>query len=356
MSNISMASSVTVEGSFQERETMRSGYRTTHHVANKIFNISAATVLLILSFPFFIIIPIIVKLQDGGPVFYKGIRLGRHKKKFYMYKFRTLVPNAEQIIGAQLVNAKLNLITPIGKILRETRLDELPQIINVLKGEMDLVGPRPERPIIYEQHCKDIVDYDRRFEVKPGVVGYSQLFTPHSSPKRVRVLIDNFYVRRKQDITHDWFFFVNAITLLATKALHKASSIAIRLVRRVFYKHSFEEKRTLERINQRETHVTITSEDAAQSWTAKVVDINEDAFAFQTTEDIADDFFSIKLTTSYRYGINRSKDKSAFCTGSIMRRTTLDNGEFRYVIMYEATTPLNAFKLHKYYLAQSVSD
>ena len=143
--------------------------------------------LIIVAFPAFLLIALLITLQDRGPVFYRGIRLGRHKEPFYMYKFRTMVPDAERMIGAEIFSRSLesgtNILTWSGRFLRETRLDELPQLFNTLKGDMDLLGPRPLRPAVYEKFCSRIKGFDRRFDVRPGLFGFSQLFTPHSSPK-----------------------------------------------------------------------------------------------------------------------------------------------------------------------------
>ena len=159
-----------------------SGAIAKRNFINSLFNKITAAILILLSLPVFIIAPIIIKLVDKGPAFYAGSRLGKNKKEFIMYKFRTLAVNAEAQIGASLVStSNLKLETPIGKFLRETRLDELPQLINVLKGDMDIIGPRPERQVVYDEMCKQIPWYDKRFAVRPGVIGYSQLFTPHSA-------------------------------------------------------------------------------------------------------------------------------------------------------------------------------
>ena len=175
------------------RGLLSGGYWKAHPPASVLVNLFFAVILLLVAFPFFVLIPIIIKLQDGGPVFYRGTRLGRNKKPFQMYKFRTLVPDAESTVGARLHSPKMGLETPIGRFLRETRLDELPQMINVIKGDMDLVGPRPERPLIYETLCKNIPGYDTRFRVKPGVIGYSQLFTPPSAPNPGLTQQKNFH-------------------------------------------------------------------------------------------------------------------------------------------------------------------
>ena len=136
----------------------------------------------------------------GSPVIYKGTLLGLHKQEFTMYKFRTLPVDARKSIGSDLLSYKHNMLNPFTKFMRDTRLDELPQLVNIIKGDMNFVGPRPIRPEVYEKVAHSIPDFDIRFEVKPGMIGISQLFTPHSSPKRIRSLIDNHLVNKTQNI------------------------------------------------------------------------------------------------------------------------------------------------------------
>src|SRR4030042_5740158 len=171
-----------------KRNLIKGGYSKLPFFINSTFNSLLSLVLIIFSLPLMVIIALIVKIKDGGPVLYKGVRLGINKTPFIMYKFRTLSKDADKIIGAELLTAEIastkKLVTHFGKYLRDTRLDELPQLFNILKGDMDFVGPRPERPEIYENICSHIRNYDRRFAVKPGLIGYAQLFTPPMTPKR----------------------------------------------------------------------------------------------------------------------------------------------------------------------------
>lgn len=137
--------------------------------------------------------------RDGGPFLYKGVRLGKDKRPLTIYKIRTLVVNAERQLNGRLHSGDAAMETPMGGFLRKTRLDELPQLFNVLRGEMAFVGPRPERPSVYESVCKDIPGYDRRFSVKPGLTGLSQFLTPHGTSKRLRTRIDAMLLRKMRN-------------------------------------------------------------------------------------------------------------------------------------------------------------
>ncbi len=159
------------------------------------------------------VIAVIIKLTSPGPVFYKQLRLTKDKKEFYIYKFRTMIPDAEKLSGPKFAEKDDPRITPIGKILRACRLDELPQIINILKGDMSVVGPRPERPVFVEQFEKEIENYDYRFEVKAGLTSLSHVYGRYSTYIHDRTYYDLFY------ITHYSLFLDFKIILLTTKIM-----------------------------------------------------------------------------------------------------------------------------------------
>ena len=125
------------------------------------------------------VIAALVRLSSGPPVFYRGTRVGHAGKPFVMLKFRTLHPDAETRLGAYSCRALVQLTaaeyTPVGRVLRATYLDELPQFINVLRGEMSIVGPRPIRPAFFDTLVEDIPQYWQRLVVRPGMTGLAQL-------------------------------------------------------------------------------------------------------------------------------------------------------------------------------------
>ncbi|MCE5228103.1 exopolysaccharide biosynthesis polyprenyl glycosylphosphotransferase [bacterium] len=134
---------------------------------------AAAFGLLILS-PVMVAIGLAVKATSRGPIFYRQIRVGINNQPFLIYKFRSMRIDAEKD-GAQWARRNDPRVTPIGRFLRRTHLDELPQLINVLKGEMSLVGPRPERPIFVSELSSKIEGYPLRLRVKPGITGLAQV-------------------------------------------------------------------------------------------------------------------------------------------------------------------------------------
>ena len=164
---------------------------------NKLFKRFLDFIFAIVLFPFFILICIIIipaiKLEDGGPAFYSSDRLGRGGKVFLMYKFRSMEVNSPDIRlndGSTFNSPNDDRQTKIGKLLRKTSLDELPQLLNVLKGDMSFVGPRPDLPSQEKLYEGD--DYEK-LSVRPGITGYSQAYFRNSVEWKKRLKSDVFY-------------------------------------------------------------------------------------------------------------------------------------------------------------------
>lgn len=122
------------------------------------------------------VIPLAIKLDDGGPIFYSQERVGRDGKQFTLRKFRSMVKDAEKGTGAVWATRNDPRITRVGRILRHTALDELPQVLNVWAGDMSLVGPRPERPQLHARFADQTPEFDKRLQVKPGMAGLAQVY------------------------------------------------------------------------------------------------------------------------------------------------------------------------------------
>ena len=149
-----------------------------HFYARKvkvIFDVVFAIVLLIIGLPLWFFIACVIKLDSKGPVFFKQVRLGKNNEKYTLIKFRTMIENAEIETGPVWTDKKDPRITFVGKWLRRFYLDEVPQLFNVLKGEMSIIGPRPERPYFAEQLVKKYPSYLDRLSVKPGLTGWAQI-------------------------------------------------------------------------------------------------------------------------------------------------------------------------------------
>lgn len=150
--------------------------------------------------PLMLIISIVIKISDGGPVLYKQCRLTQDGKEFNVLKFRSMVVDAEKNGGPQLCTENDDRITAVGKILRKCRFDEFPQLINVLRGDMSLVGPRPERPELVDEYKKQMPEFEYRLRVKAGLTGYAQVIgvydtTPYDKLKMDLMYIENYSIR-----------------------------------------------------------------------------------------------------------------------------------------------------------------
>lgn len=161
----------------------------------RMVDIVGALVGIVLSSPLFLAVSLCIKLTDSGPVFFKQTRITNNGKIFEIYKFRTMIQEAEKDGVARLAQEKDTRILPIGHVLRRTRLDELPQLFNIIRGEMSLVGPRPERPELATEIQKDIPEFIYRTKVKAGLTGYAQIYGKYNTTPYDKLKLDLTYIR-----------------------------------------------------------------------------------------------------------------------------------------------------------------
>lgn len=180
----------------------RIGFRSSNEFTYRIYNVSLAALLLFLILPLIVLISCALLATQGQTIFYRGPRLGKDQKVFHILKFRTLCTvRARELTRYRTLPAGSNIETPLGGLLRESRLDELPQLFNILTGDMNFCGPRPVRVEIAEIERDRIHNYDLRFTVKPGLVGPTQAYFGHGTSKRVRARMNNILVMRPVSIT-----------------------------------------------------------------------------------------------------------------------------------------------------------
>jgi lipopolysaccharide/colanic/teichoic acid biosynthesis glycosyltransferase len=145
----------------------------------RLLDLLLSTLFLVVALPIVLLLTLILLLTSGRPILYRGERVGRGGRIFTMFKFRTLNADAEErlgpYLGEELVRRTQDEFTPIGKWLKATQLDEIPQFINVLRGDMSLVGPRPIRPVFFEELARELPAYWQRLTVRPGLTGLAQV-------------------------------------------------------------------------------------------------------------------------------------------------------------------------------------
>lgn len=168
----------------------------------------SAACLLVLS-PVFLAVAVLIEITSPGSVFYLQERVGYGQRRFRLVKFRTMIPNAERLSGEKLATVDDPRVTPIGRLLRRSRIDELPQLINVLKGDMSFVGPRPERPGFVKAFEKDVPGYHERHKVKPGLTGLAQVRGYYHTTPENKLKYDLAYI-------YNYSFSLDLLILLET--------------------------------------------------------------------------------------------------------------------------------------------
>jgi sugar transferase (PEP-CTERM system associated) len=173
---------------------------SVRRAARRTFDLVASIGLLVLATPLILAGAVAIWLESRGPVLFRQLRVGLDGQAFLLLKFRSMVPNAESITGACWAEANDPRITRVGRVLRKFRIDELPQIFNVLKGEMSFVGPRPERPEFVDELGRKIPFYRERHSVKPGITGWAQLRYPYGATEEdamEKLQYDLYYVKNQ---------------------------------------------------------------------------------------------------------------------------------------------------------------
>ncbi|MFH2013526.1 MAG: sugar transferase [Patescibacteria group bacterium] len=191
--------------------------RNVYELAKRYFDFISAFILLICSLPFWIVIAIMVKFSSNGSVFYSQKRVGRGGKTFKLTKFRSMVMDAEKY-GPKMAKKNDKRVTKFGRFMRKTRMDELPQLWNVIKGQMSFVGPRAERPEFHQELKEKIPFYQERYLIRPGLSGWAQIKHGYSS-----TVEDNF-----EKVQYDLYYIKNRSFILDTSIVLKTINIILR--------------------------------------------------------------------------------------------------------------------------------
>jgi len=185
-------------------------------LSKRFFDLVAASALLLVAWPFMLLVAACVWLESGAPVLYRQVRVGESGKRFELVKFRSMRIDAEKDGVARWADANDDRTTRVGRFIRKTRLDELPQLFNVLRGDMSFVGPRPERPQFVDQFNEQIRYYGIRHSVKPGLTGWAQLRYPYGASvtdAEEKLKFDLFYVKN-QGLTFDLMILLQTVEVV----------------------------------------------------------------------------------------------------------------------------------------------
>ena len=238
-------------GSLHERRRLSRlvGFQPRYPSLYRLYNIVAALALLLLALPLLLAISIALLATQGSSIFYRGARLTKDGRSFLIYKFRTLDASAAaRLTKDRTLPRNTGAETRLGGYLRDTRLDELPQLLNVLKGDMNLCGPRPVRPEIAAIESERVPGYSSRFMVKPGLVGPAQALMSHGTSKRIRARFNNLACRRQVCLTAEIRLLAAIAIAVLRRSLSRLFSKALNALRSLVRKIGERLRRVAERL------------------------------------------------------------------------------------------------------------
>ena len=356
------------------------GSRSVVDAVDRILNFVLALLLFLLALPVLVLCYLFYLLMIPKPrasFLYSGERLGRNFKPYVMYKIRTLRedavyeklgeilqgnPRGVLLFRDELTGFLRSLELAGGKFLRNSRLDELPQLWNVIRGDMNLVGPRPLRRAVYEQLRYEIPNCETRFRVKPGLTGYAQFLTPSHTPKRIRFAIDNYWTEKGRRPFRDLFLIVwtaRSVIRRSVLGLLRTGTTHWQIVRhrgKVIQERKMERERS-KYIWIQMTNAEFSSVNAEESSMIHIYDINPRAVSFYSKQDYP------RNSTLYFYLIGCKEcetgtKKRARCVGSVYKIYPEAPGREtgpRYVVFYEPVSPRHRYLVDHYVLHETVA-
>lgn len=212
------------------------GLNLDQRFVKRFFDIVISLCMIVILSPLMLVIALVIKLHDRGPVLYRQVRLTRGGKQFMLYKFRSMKLDAEEQ-GARLASKDDDRVTSVGAVLRKLHLDELPQLYNVLAGDMSMVGPRPERPEIFKKYEASIPEFDFRLKVKAGLTGYAQVYGKYNTKPIDKLKLDLIYIQE-----YSYWLDIKLLLLTFLVVFRKSSSEGIEKNQRTALSKNTEEK------------------------------------------------------------------------------------------------------------------
>lgn len=340
------------------------GYHVTNEPLYRLWNLALLAIIGSAALPVVGAIYLILRLTQRSPFFYKGIRLGRNRKPFIIYKFRTLATCAERRTQGCVLPPQSGLETRIGKFLRVSRLDELPQLYNVLRGDMNFFGPRPVRRLIARQAQRTIAHYDRRFAVKPGLVGYAQLFMTHRTPKALRARLNAHFCKRNACFWKEPFIMALTVWGMARKSVemmlkqghHRIKALVRRYRKEAVAHEHVDPDRIVNNLAMRKTSLAYFCTDKHKGHiNCVMLSINHEAFALLAPVPLGagDGMFLLQRD------IKRAGKKiiTAKCKVNLVLidKSVLEPRFFyRYSAYYEPLNDFDAYVIDKFFLGNSI--
>lgn len=338
------------------------GYRVTNEPLYRLWNLALLAVIGSAAVPVMGAIYIMLRLTQRSPIFYKGIRLGRDRKPFIIYKYRTLASCAERRTQTCVLPPQSGLETRIGKFLRDSRLDELPQLFNVLRGDMNFFGPRPVRRVIARQARRTIACYDRRFSVKPGLVGYAQLFMTHRTPKAIRARLNAYFCKRKACFWKEPFIMALTVWGMVRKGVEIISKQSYRRIQAVVRRHRdssaafahVDLDRIVNNLAMRKTSLEYVCTEKGHV-NCIMLSINHEAFALLAPVPLGAGNGTFLLQRDIKR--TRKKMITAKCKGDLVRidKSVMEpRFSYMYSAYYEPLNDFDAYVIDKFFLGNSI--
>lgn len=321
----------------------------------RIIDIGLSLLLLLITLPLFVFFTFVVLISDGGDVFQKELRLGRNKQSFLMLKFRSLISTGD---------TKPGLKHTMSMFFQNTLINELPQLLNILLGDMTFVGPRPICPEVYKQHSHDINNMDLRFLVKPGLIGPAQIYVPHQIPYRVRAFLDNRCATQQSSTFSNLAFIAFVFLRLGKNLLLYFGNESMRIIFSLFTSNPVIERRRLPRRDQRNTYCRIMPREINMEemfnmigfhQQFKVVNMNSESILVKTAEPFSGNEVTLRLKKQTARDGKPAKRRVVYLHGNMQSipKYRGDKMSFYYLVVYRPVSPLNDYKVHQHFLKES---